>query len=432
MTNSVTTAYLITSAFGTYIVYRFMKIFFDMEGTDRKIEVTSYLLYFFTTALLFLVYNNTVVNVVSNILIFFLITFNYEATLKRKLIATVSIYMILMSIEVVVSISMRYFHLTIFSKNSDFALISALIIIKVLAYIAMLLLSNFELARRDVNVSSMHWASIFIIPAGTLVPALMLAFLVNDHNLTGIIVSIIMLFLINIFVFYLYDFLMKSYDEKMEKALLMQQSNAYLKQLEIMTQSQENLKEFRHNVKNHVLSLKALLENNDSRSASDYLDNIYRNIDIPDEYSKSGNSEIDSILNYKLHKADACGIRVEVKVNVPEKLNILPFDLSVVLGNLLDNAIEASCASPEKKLKVSVELDRNVLYIHIANSFSGALSYSNGEYITTKTDKERHGMGLNSVKKSLEKYNGAIELHHTRNIFFADVLIYNIYESGDI
>jgi len=432
MTNSVTTAYLITSAFGTYIIYRFMKIFFDTKRTDKKLEVTSYLLYFFTTSLLFLAYNNPTVNVVSNMLLFFLITFNYESTLKRKLMATVSIYMILMSIDVFVAIGIGYFHLTMISQNSDFALVSALIIIKVLTYIVMLLLSNFELYRRDVNVSSMQWASIFVIPAGTLVPALMLAFMVNDDNLIGIIISIIMLFLINIFVFYLYDFLMKSYDEKMEKALLMQQNSAYLKQLEIMTQSQENLREFRHNVKNHVLSLKALLENNDSRSASDYLDNIYRSIGIPDEYSKSGNSEIDSILNYKLHKADSCGIKAEVKVSVPEKLNILPFDLSVVMGNLIDNAIEASCASAEKKLKVSVELDRNVLYLHIANSFSGALNYSNGEYVTTKDDKEKHGMGLYSVKKSLEKYNGAIELRHTRNVFFADVLIYNIYESSGI
>lgn len=425
MTNSVTTIYLITSAFGTYTLYRYMKIFFDRTEIDKKIEFASYLLYFFTISLLFMAFYSLVVNVISNLIMFFLLTFNYDSTLKRRLIASLSIYMILMTVETIVVLFMQYFNVNILSKDADLVLIAGLISIKIISYSVMLLLSNFKMVKNDIKISSVHWLSIFVIPAGTLVSALILITKVSSDNLTGIIINIIILFVINVFVFYLYDVLMKSYDERMEKALLQQQNSAYLKQLEVINQSQESIREFRHNVKNHVLSLKTLIENNDNSRASDYLDSVYMSVDFSDEYSKSGNSEIDSILNYKLNKAVVCGIKVDININVPEKLIIRPFDLSVVLGNLLDNSIEAACKCKERFIKLSVEFERNVLYINISNSFDGKLNYDDGKLATIKDDKENHGMGLSSVQRSLEKYNGVMELNHSCNIFYADVLIYN-------
>ena len=429
MSNNVITVYLITNIFGTYIIHRFMNIFFDRNETDRKIELASYLMYYFIISYLFLVFNNPIVNVLCNLIMFFLLTFNYKSNLKRKLIATISIYMILMTIETVVVLLMQNFDITLESKDSDLEIVAALIIIKIITYSVMLFLSNFKLVKNDIKVSLLQWLSIFVIPSGTLVSALMIIMKVNDDNVTEALISIIILFIINVFVFYLYDALMKSYDEKLEKALLQQQNRAYLNQLEIIKQSQENLKEFRHNVKNHVLSLKTLIENNDNNAATDYLDSVFNSIDISDEYSKSGNNEIDSILNYKLNKADTYGIKTDININVPEKMNIRPFDLSVVLGNLLDNAIEATCKCNEKIIKISAELDRNVLYINISNSFDGKLSFKGDKYVSTKVDAENHGLGLNCVQKSLEKYKGAIELRHSDNMFIVDVLLYNqVYE----
>lgn len=430
MTNSVTIVYLITSFFGTYIIFRFMKIFFDCNKTDRKTEVVSYLLYYFTIAYLFIEFNNPIVNVFANIIMFFLLTYNYESTIKGRLIAIVSIYMILMTIETIVVIALQYFNISVVSQSSDFAIIAAFISIKIITYNVMLFLSNFKLIKSDVKVSSLHWISIFVIPVGTLCLAFMIVFKINQDNLTLLMVSVIILFVVNIFVFYLYDALMKSYEEKMEKALLQQQNRAYIKQLEIISQSQENLREFRHNVKNHLLTFKTLIENNDNKSAAEYLDSVYNNINFSEEYSKSRNFEIDSIINYKFNKAELCGIKTYLNINIPEKLNIKPFDLSVILGNLLDNAIEAAEKCKEKSIELSVELDRNVLYVSVSNSFDGTLNYDKGKLSTTKDDRENHGLGLSSVQRSLEKYNGVIEIRHTKNKFYADVLIYNqVYEA---
>lgn len=425
MTNSVTAIYLITSAFGAHILYRYMNIFFDCTKPDKKIEIASYLLYYFTICLLFIAFKTPMLNVIANLIMFFLLTYNYEANIRKRLIATISIYMIHMTIETVVVLVMRYFDITIVSKDSDLALIAGFITIKIITYNVMLFLSNFKLVKNDIKVSYIHWLSIFVMPAGTLILSLMLILKVNSENLTGILISIIIMFVINVFVFYLYDILMKSYDEKMEKALLLQQNMAYAKQLEVITQSQENLKAFRHDVKNHVLSLKSLIEDNNNHEASEYLESIIDSIDNSIEFSKSGNAEIDSILNYKLNQAVSFGIKTNIAVNVPEKLNIRPFDLSVVLGNLLDNAIEAARYCERKLIKITAELDRNVLYINVSNTFDGKLKYEGSKLITTKEDKQNHGMGLGNVQQSLEKYNGAMEIHHRDKMFYVDVLIYN-------
>lgn len=131
--------------------------------------------------------------------------------------------------------------------------------------------------------------------------------------------------------------------------------------------------------------------------------------------------------NYKMHEAQKRGIEVDMNLSIPEKLNIKPFDLSIVLGNLLDNAIEAASKLEKGKvIKASVELDRNILYISISNPFDGKLLYKAGKLKTTNKEKENHGFGLSSVKKAIAKYNGTINIRHTDRMFYADVLIYNL------
>lgn len=433
MTNNATIVYLIVNMFGAYNIFRFISVFFDRSRTDKKIEFMSYAAYYFVINLLFIAFdNNPALNVAANLIMFFLLTYNYHSSMKTRLIAAVSVYTVLMIIETLVILIMQHFDVSIISRDKDLAVISGMVSIKIVSYIVVLFISNFKMVKNNINVSYLHWLSIFVIPAGTLVSALTLMSQFEPDDLIGMTVSITILFIINIFVFYLYDALMKSYDEKMDKVILMQQNNAYIKQLDIINQSQENIKIMRHDIKNHVLSLKMLIDGGDKEGASDYLDTMIDYINFSGEYAKSGNAEFDSIINYKIDKARIHGIKSEISLKVPEKLNIRPFDLSVVLGNLLDNAIEAAAKAEEKVVKVNAELERNVLYINITNSFDGKLNYKDGKLDTTKTDREKHGIGLNSVMKSVENYNGTMSIHHSGNMFFADVLIYNYSSEASI
>jgi len=94
--------YLITSIFRTYTTYKFMDVFFDTSDTNKKIEFFSYMLYFVVISFLYLAINIPIVTLISNISLYFALTFNYKSSIKNRIISIMTIYMILMSIESII------------------------------------------------------------------------------------------------------------------------------------------------------------------------------------------------------------------------------------------------------------------------------------------------------------------------------------------
>ena len=100
-------------------------------------------------------------------------------------------------------------------------------------------------------------------------------------------------------------------------------------------------------------------------------------------------------------------------------------DISTILSNLLDNADSAlSKVENGKQLKIRIVYKKGMLIISIENSYNGIVLYENGEIVTTKKNRDRHGKGLSNVRKAVEKYNGLLKFTHDNNIFTAEVLLY--------
>lgn len=418
--------YLLTSIFGTYTIYKFMSIFFDRNEINKNLDWIVYISYFLLIAAIHIIFAIPIINVLSNIILFFLITALYSSSLKLRITAVVYIYAILISVETITIVMFSLLDLNKYMPSINVELISSLIVSKILSYTVILVISNFKMLKSGIKISPFHWGAVVSIPFGTMFSTFILMSESNDDNFILIFISIAILFIINFFVFYLYDILLQSYQEKMEKNLLKQQNNAYIKQLKMISESQENMKIIRHDIKLHLSTLQGLIEKGNDDVALDYIKKAYNLTSYKNEYAKSNNAELDSILNYKLYEANKIGIEVSLNLNVPEKLNFQPIDIVIIIGNLIDNAIEAaSKLEGSKKIEVSIEFSRNVLYISVINPFNGEISLSNKELKTTREDKANHGLGLQSVKKSLEKYDGTISLSHTDGEFCAVVLLYN-------
>lgn len=426
--NNYELIYLLFHIFGTYVIFKFMCIFFERKGINHKIELLSYVFYYWVIAIVYFMFNSPTINLILNLILFYLITLNYSSTWKVRFIAVVLSYTILVSVEIFGYIAIEVLLKNNIFKGTDIFSVIVQYSTSIISYIVILILSNFKIVKNKVHITGLHWISVLIIPMGTIILFYLIIIIAdNTINNTGIIlITITILFLINIFVFYLYDHLMLSYQERMEKKLLQQQNNAYIKQFELINQSQENLKILRHDFKNHLLALRAYIELGNNDMALNYLQNTYKLVDYSTEYAKSGNTVVDSILNYKLQTAKNLGIDFILNLNIPMILNIKPFDMSVILGNLLDNAIEAtSMLNENKKIEITVEYDRNVIYISTVNYFKGSLAYSKNKLVTTKEDKENHGFGLYSIKKALENYNGTMHISHTENKICIDIMMFN-------
>ncbi len=144
----------------------------------------------------------------------------------------------------------------------------------------------------------------------------------------------------------------------------------------------------------------------------------------PSEYTATGNESVDSLLNYKLQRANEVLDTVEAGISIPEKLTLHTLDLNVVLGNLLDNAIEAAGRTEEKRLRVMIKLDKGVLFINIRNSCQGIAGGKLRHLETTKEDASNHGIGLGNVQRIVEKYQGEMEMVCENGSMETDVIMY--------
>lgn len=115
--------------------------------------------------------------------------------------------------------------------------------------------------------------------------------------------------------------------------------------------------------------MKNLSEENDVQSIKQYLNEMEDAVVVKKEYSKTGNDDVDSLLNYELSLAAEFGAEIIYDVNLPEKLNISSFDITIILGNLMDNAIEALRNSEKKLLKVNIQFNKGIIRIDIENSY---------------------------------------------------------------
>ena len=210
--------------------------------------------------------------------------------------------------------------------------------------------------------------------------------------------------------------------------MLEQKARVYANQLEVIRQSEEKMKILRHDMKHHLNEIRLLAGKYHAAEIGKYIDCMEQSIQNPDEMVSSGNVEIDSVLNYMLQKARDKLDDVIVKVILPEKMKHA-FDMNVLVGNLLENAIEAAVQTDRKYLKVTMVFKRGVLKIRMENSFL-SVETENGKqrgrqhFLTTKKEKEQHGFGLKSVEKIVEAYNGTMEVTPQKDVFCVNLILY--------
>lgn len=326
--------------------------------------------------------------------------------------------------ELVIGAITGYFHFSIFEEGSYSSEIG-LITTKIVTYIEALLFSNFKSNKDTRSVSTSLWISTIIIPLSTLAYEGMF---VSNDNLTKnkVIASVIMLFLINVTAFYLYNSLSKSYVQQSKLSILETENALYSKQCEIMQTSTEELQEFRHDMNNQIIALSQLLASKKYDETEKQLNALFSITKNKIIYSTSGNVIIDGIINYKLQNAINDNIKVKTEIAVPVHLRIDTTDIVTIIGNLLDNALTAlqNVLSGQRNLTLKVVFSQQRLIIRISNQFCGDIICKNGKIVTSKMNPDQHGYGLNNIAKAVDKYNGYMEIDHTGNIFTVDIIMY--------
>ena len=144
-----------------------------------------------------------------------------------------------------------------------------------------------------------------------------------------------------------------------------------------------------------------------------------------DKIVKTGNVRIDALLNSKLSLAQARGIPVEAKAIVPHSLPLSEVDLGIIVGNLMDNAMEACLKIEEQEkrfLRVYIDVLKGQLYIYVMNSVGEKPQKKGRLYLTTK-DSRNHGFGLMRMDRVVAKYHGYLDRQNEDGVFATEVLL---------
>lgn len=401
-----------------------MKLFFSDNDKGKLLTNIAYLSYFIVTSSAYLILDVPIITLALNWIIIFVISLTYESTMQKRMMFSTYILVFMLFPELIVAAATGYLHFSFFSDgcySSEIGLITT----KIVTYIEALLFSNFKSKKDTRSVSTSLWISTIIIPLSTLVYECMF---VSNDNLTKnkVVASVIMLFLINVTAFYLYNSLSESYVQQSKLSILETENALYSKQCEIMQSSTEELQEFRHDMNNQFIALSELIKSGQYGEAEKQLSHLTSLTKSKIIYSISGNVIIDGLINYKLQNALKDKIKVKTEIAVPNQINIETTDLVAILGNLTDNALNALADVPEDKrnLTIKVVFSQERLIIRTSNSYVGKVLCKNDKIVSAKQNSKQHGYGLNNIAKAVNKYKGYMNIDHTGNIFTVDILMY--------
>lgn len=181
---------------------------------------------------------------------------------------------------------------------------------------------------------------------------------------------------------------------------------------------------WRHDYRNHIQLMKVLASDGDLEGIRAYLEELDRDLNTVDTVIRTGNHMADAILNSKISLARSRGISVQVDAHIPVKLRMSEIDLCCILGNLFDNAIEASMALPEQErlIRVYMDMKNTQLYISFTN-FTAVKKQSRvgKRFMTSKG--EGHGFGLLRIDSIIDRLDGYLSRNSEDGAFTTEILI---------
>ena len=200
------------------------------------------------------------------------------------------------------------------------------------------------------------------------------------------------------------------------------QSELIEKQVREIQNMYRQVRGWRHDYRNHINNMKIQLSEGNYGKLSDYLNELADDLDTVDTVIKTGNVMADAILNSKLNVAEKMNIKLNVKANVHDKLPMSDVELCSMLGNILDNAVEACGTLPEEErfMRVYIGKLKGQLYLSVQNS-AGKVRKLKNTYLSTKEGE--HGYGLFRIDRVAKKYGGYVNRQNEEGVFATEIMV---------
>lgn len=380
----------------------------------KKNKIICFTIMFINNAVLGIVYqfNITYLNVILMFVTYTLILlYLYNISFKTAMFHSLIFMVVMLTSEILVmaisSIIYKNFNAL---ENNTSAYLFVVIASKLIYFGIMMAILKLFAQKENAEQSNKFFWLLFVMPLTSIIVLLCFRYITYQMQLThlmGILwaVACIGLLFANILVFAIYEYSLKSTKELYEIKTIQHQEEQDKKYFEIIEQSNKDMRVFSHDIKNHLTQIRNL---EDINSVHKYIDKLYPAIEKFNHTGISKNKMLDLIISKYSKLCESKEIRFDVDVKTSNLSYIDDVDLSTLMNNLLDNAVEAAEKSYNAFIQITI-FSKNNIYdgLIIKNSCSVSPVTDNKELKTRKSDKTHHGLGIKSINKIVKKY-GAV------------------------
>lgn len=415
-----------TAIFEVLIINTFLAEFLNRERPfiTLKSKICS-LIYILIIIFVNLKSNNSSVTICINLTLAFTYSFIYSKKVMLNIFAALIVIAILMVSEV-----LAFFLITsLASVSPEIALtdnslfILGVSIAKIIAFMGLKIIALFR--KRSYNsLPKGYFVALITVP---IISMLSIVFIVltTDYNLSHTMMYLAEIVVAgnlysNFIILYLFDSIIEKSEIKTKNARLSTQLSLQAEHYKELELSNREVRKLRHDMKNHLICLKEYISSGNNEEAMNYISSVSGLMSHSANNIDTGNSTLDAILFHKKAYAQSKNIKVNYDIQIPQGLKLDGADCCILLGNALDNAIEANEKLENEILRYidcRILYQKNSFICNIKNPTSENVIIKNNSIATTKQNKKEHGIGLENIKQIVEKYNGTFNINFENNVF---------------
>lgn len=402
------------------------------------VKYKSRLLLFLVWSLYFLLWNvfsylfldNTLIICMGNSIInFLLLCVLYNGSARNKVVLTIVVVILGIVSEGIAVFMLKLpelFSNGYHETRLSFA-IAASALSKIFWFILVKLITVISVKQSQIKIKMTAWIEILLVPAGSIVICYVFWWNTDkDIDISQILILAVLL-TINLATYYMYQQIQAHVAERIDNELLKQQNEYFRLRYEETEKQWIKLRRMRHDMANsYVLEMEYL-----EREQYDLLrEHYYEKLGQIKQQGKvihTGNIGIDSILNYKLEIAREYQIDVDYKIKIENEVTISNVEMNIMIGNLLDNAIESVRELDKDKRIIFILIKTNLteFFMKVRNFYKGERGRDeSGNFLTKKKDHVYHGLGLKEVKEIVKKHDGEMYISDDNGEFTVKILAY--------
>lgn len=408
--------FLLSELIYSYSLYKMMGTLSGKCRFRKIIEIVCYLGYGLLTGGVYLLWNIPLLTLLINIVLLFLLSMLYETKISAKIFFIILIYVLIVGGETVAMLLMRELPTQITAENMEYGSIFTVYLGRLIQIIIFELVIKI-IGRKQYEFALSQMGIFLVISVGSIYLETMIYREVFMKNPVFVVVTCVIILILDVCIIWSYDLLSQQYQKAKKSEILSLENKAYQNEIELMKNQEASTRRMRHDIKNHCIALEELVKREDKEKALRYLQDMVQDIGTKQVWLQTGNPVIDGFVNYKFAQAEEQKIHCYAEAKIPGDLPLDEYAYAGILGNLLDNAIEAAVNTKEPEICLRLTYDKNVLHMQMSNTYQGDIKKQGGMLITGKKDKENHGYGMSSVKRSVERCHGQFNIEYTGGRF---------------